>query len=365
MLLGEHGSTVALLQVPDADQRAFDLGDPLLRPYVPYAVTRTVLSVTAMPDFRTVATAAAELWKQSGRAPVDGVLRFDPAALAPLLTFTGPVTVPSRDQPLTADNLVEYLLVGQYVQFPDLNAQAPRREVLGAVADETFDRLQTADLPSPRALVDLFAPLVRQGHLDMVTFGKGELAFLDRVGLSGRLAVPTSDSILVTNVNGLGNKIDSLLSKTVTYKATVDGGQLTGTLRVAVHNAAPSKNLPFYVIGSTLKPEPPRGTNRTTVFVYTSVPATEILVDGRPVEALSQRTGGRWLHQVVVEVPPGGTGRIEMTLKGDLPDGAGGAYHLDLEPGGGTSPDDYAVEVTHGGKTSTRRGRVATLTVVR
>ena len=81
-LLGEHGSTSALLSRLAPDQAPFDQGAELLRPYLPYGATRQFLSVTVPPDFPTVATVAAQLWRLSGREPVDGVLRFDPAALA-------------------------------------------------------------------------------------------------------------------------------------------------------------------------------------------------------------------------------------------------------------------------------------------
>src|SRR5205807_3465323 len=97
-----------------------------------------------------------------------GVLRFDPAALGALVALTGPVTVDSVPQPLTSANLEQFLVFGQYVQFP--NAVAPRREVLQTVSDVTFERLQGANLPQPRALIEGFSPLVRAGHMEMVSF---------------------------------------------------------------------------------------------------------------------------------------------------------------------------------------------------
>jgi hypothetical protein len=360
--LGEHGSTTERIPIATVDQTPFDLGDPLLRPYVPFAVTQAISAVTTPPDFPTVARVAAEIWRQTGRPPVDGVLRFDPASLAPLLSFTGPVQVPGQAQPLTAENLERFLVADQYVQFPDVKAAAPRRELLGVVADETFDRLQTADLPAPRALFDLFRPLVAAGHLQIDTFGPGEAAFLDRVRVSGRLRSPASDSLLVTNVNALGNKIDSLLSRSVTYSGQLRKGTFTGTAEIQLHNAATSSRLPFYVIGSTFEPAPPLGTNRTTLFVYTSVPTTAVRIDGREVRVLSQRTGGRWLHQITVEIPPGGTVTVALDLQGALPDGP---YELALVPGGGSVPDHYRVDVAAGDGRVTFDGPVDAEAVLR
>jgi hypothetical protein len=76
--LGEHGSTSQLLNSTTYDQGDFDLGAQQLRPYLAYGSTRTVLSSTISPDFPTVAEVLGRMWVQSGRKPVDGVVRFDP-----------------------------------------------------------------------------------------------------------------------------------------------------------------------------------------------------------------------------------------------------------------------------------------------
>lgn len=350
--LGEHGSSSTAFNGLDVDQTRFDLGDTNVRPYVSYGVTREVLASTIPPDFPTVARLLTEMWEESGRAPLDGVLRFDPASLASLMSFTGPVAVEGRDDPLTAENVERFLLVGQYVQYPD--DQAPRRELLDTVATTTFERLETADLPAPRQLVDLFAPLVRQGHLQIATRDATAQGLLDRVGIDGRLAPPAVDGLLVTTVNGLGNKIDSLLQKSIRYEGAVRDGRVEATLSVELVNAAPSSGLPRYVIGSFARPAPAPGTNRTTVFVYTGVPASEILLDGRPVESVSSQTNGWWIHQLVVEIPPGGSKTIDVRLDGELPDDR---YHLEVEPSGGTRPDVVEVDLQVDGRRLVWTGR--------
>jgi len=331
-----------------------------LAPYLSYGPTQTLLSATIPPDFPTVARIAAELWAQSGRDPVDGVLRFDPSALAVLVAFTGPIVVDDVPEPLTAANLERFLVFDQYVQFPQ--SQAPRRELLETVAELTFERLQGADLPQPRLLVDLFGPLVLQGHLEVASFDDASGEFLDRLGLQGRFAPPAGDSLLVTNVNITGNKIDSFLTRKVRYTAEVDDGRLAGTVSVELRNAAPAGNLPFYVIGSATRPPLGLGTNRTTLVVYTTVPVTEVLVDGvaRPVRGA--QTAGRWVHQLVVELPPGATRTVDLHVEGPVPDDP---YQLLLEPGLGALPDEYTVDVgVPGGPVLTYRGRVTTPAMV-
>ena len=343
------------------NQSGFDVRDDQVVPYLSYGPTQTLLSATIPPDFPTVAQLAAELWAQSGRERVDGVLRFDPSALAVLLAFTGPIIVDDVPEPLTAINLERFLVFDQYVQFPQ--SQAPRRELLETVSELTFQRLQGADLPQPRLLVDLFGPLVAEGHLEVASFEGAESTFLDRLGLQGRFSPPAADSLLVTNVNITGNKIDSFLTRKVRYAADVADGRLVGTISVELRNAAPARNLPFYVIGSATRPPLPLGTNRTTLLVYTTVPVTEVLVDGVAQPVRSERTAGRWVHQLVVELRPGATRTVDLHVDGPVPDEP---YQLLLEPGLGATPDDYTVDVgVPGGPVLTYRGRVTTPLTVR
>lgn len=324
------------------DQSGFDLGDPDLTPYVPLAATRDFRSVTIPPSFPTVATLAATQWSATyGRAPVDGVLRIDPAALAGLMVFTGPVVVDDVPEPLTALNIEDFLVLGQYVQFPD--EQAPRRELLDTVSEVTFQRLEDGDLPSPRVLADVFGPLVDQQHLQAFATAPEAEAFLREIGLSGEIPRTTRDSLLVAGVNSAANKIDSFLERSIRYEATVAGDELEGTLTIDLRNGAPPSGLPLYVIGNLLQPTAPFGTNRTTMLVYTAVPATDVLVDGVPVPFNQAFTDGRWLHLFTVDLPPGGQHQVVMPLAGELP--GDGPYSLELIPSGGAEPDDAELVV--------------------
>jgi hypothetical protein len=345
--LGEHGNTSAVfgqLPAPAIDGREFS---DQLRPYLDFAALGEMRSTTIVPDFPTVAEAAARIWASTGRAPVDGVVRFDPQSLAQLMRITGPVAMPTVRGPLNADNLVQFVNFDQYLQFS--NDNAARREVLDTVAETTFERLETASLPNPRKLADLFGPLVRDGHLQVETFDHLGRVLFRNTGLDGAFDAPAGDTLLVTNVNSTGNKIDSFLRRSVDYEATVDGdGDLDGTVTITLRNDAPASGLPTYVIGSATVPPLPRGTNRTTLLVYTSVPVARAELDGRPVRMRTDRTAGRWLQQQVVEIAPGREARLVLHLRGEVPRDAG-TYHLELLPSGGVRPDAVTVDVALAG----------------
>ena len=169
---------------------------------------------------------------------------------------------------------------------------------------------------------------------------------------------------MVTNINNTANKIDAFLTKAVTYDAHVEGGHLTGGVTVSLTNHAPAQGLPLYVIGSATKPPLPKGTNRTTLLVYTAVHGDRVLVDGRPAAATAAlRTGGWWVHEITVDLAPGATHSVRVELDGMLPH-PDDPYQVRLQPGGAVTPDEYHVAVTVGDRRAEVRGRVPILTDV-
>ena len=76
-----------------------------------YQLGRYIQDTTFSPDFPSVAQVWEEIYPQtSGGAPIDGVIVVDPYALAALMAFTGPITVPGYDVPLTSENAADILL---------------------------------------------------------------------------------------------------------------------------------------------------------------------------------------------------------------------------------------------------------------
>jgi hypothetical protein len=160
-------------------------------------------------------------------------------------------------------------------------------------------------------------------------------------------------------INNSGNKIDSLLTTEVAYDAEVDGRHLDGTVTIELTNQAPASGLPDYVIGSSTQPPLPKGTNLSTVMLFTRVQPDGVTVDGETRDARIEVVGGdRYLTQVAVRMAPGHTVRVAVTLGGDLPEGAS-PYELRLLPGGTAAPTTYNVSVIRHSSTTLRyEGRV-------
>lgn len=106
--LGRYDDSVAWVNshlsavVPAAQlQSPFRFYDPPL--------DETLANVNAIPDWPADAQVALKLWAQGGETPADGVVSFTPQFLALVLAVTGPVSIPSYNETVTAGNVVTKL----------------------------------------------------------------------------------------------------------------------------------------------------------------------------------------------------------------------------------------------------------------
>lgn len=327
--------------------------------YGRFGPTRVWQNVPMSPDFPTVATVAAQLYEQTGGPAVDGVLSIDPAALAALLRLTGPMQLDGVPVPIDADNAVGYLQLQQYVDLP---VTAERVDVLERLARAVMDELTRIDLPGPRALGDLFAPVVDGKHLQLAAFEPADEALFDLMGASGRVTRVEGDSVGVTTSNAAGNKIDAFLRRELAYDVRwdPDTGALTATATVTLANEAPTSGLPDYVIGNTrgLRPldDPlPRGWNSTFVTLYSPWELAGATLDGEPVELERSDELGRHALSTFVDLPPGGTRTLVVELAGvlDKP-----FYVLDLlaQPLAAPEIATVSVELAGGGRLTATGG---------
>jgi hypothetical protein len=317
----------------------------LVARYARFDVANTWRNLTMTPDFASVALAAAELYPQSGGQPIDGVLSVDPAGLAAIMRYTGPVEIPGLPA-LSADNAEQFLLFDQYVQFEDDNEQ--RVDLLDAVARTTFERLTLADLPGPRALSDQLDPIVDGGHIQFATVDPSTFLPLHVAGVTGWFdPAVDGDTVTVTTANAGASKIDLFLHRREQYDVRwdPDTGQVTATLRVTLENTAPAEGLPDYVIGNSVGL--PQGSNRSFVSIYSPFELDASRVGGQPAALQAEVELGRNVYSTFVDIPPGGTAEIELDLSGSV---EGRRYQLDLPVQPFATADEIAVNVEVGGR---------------
>jgi hypothetical protein len=312
-----------------------------------YEPTTTWRNITMSPDFPSIGQVMTELYPQSGGRPIDGVIAVDPTALAALLQFTGPVTVPGVPEPLTAENAAQFMLLDQYVELPDTGE---RIDVLEALARATFERLTSGDLPSPRTVADTLGPAVRDGHLQLYSRDQAQQDLFAEVGADGALPPVDGDFLAVVNSNAAGNKVDRFLSRAIDYRAAWDpaSGEVTATLAVTLVNDAPSSGLPGHIIGNSLGDDGadlPPGTNRTHLSVYSPFALEAADVDAQSVDVPAEVERDRYAYSLFVDVPPeGGTSTITLKLRGSIP-ADGNGYRLDVAGQPLVTPDRLSVRV--------------------
>jgi hypothetical protein len=300
-------------------------------------------NLTMSPDFPSVSLVAKQLYPQSTGKNIDGVLSIDPLGLATLLRYTGAVDIEGLDEPLDADNAAQFLLLDQYVEFTDRDQ---RIDVLETVARTTFERLTSADLPSPRALADAFDPMVDGGHIQFAPFDLPTYVWIDGFGLPGRMSEFRGDTLGVTTSNTGGSKIDLFLQRQLRYEVTWDPAthQVKGTITLALTNNSPAEGLDDVVIGNLI--DRPRGTNSSFLSVYTPLFLDAARIDGRPVAMEPGLEFERNVYSRFVEIPAGGTVLVELDVSGTI---ESNDYVLDLYQQPLVHPESAEVGVTVAG----------------
>jgi hypothetical protein len=277
--------------------------------------------VTYSPDFPTVEDVIAQLYPQLGGDHIDGVMALDPYALAALLQFTGPISVPGAASPLTSANAADVLLRQQYLTSSSNPAEAARHDLLQQALAVAFGRLAAGSLPAPNDLAAALDPVVRQGRLLFWTGHASDGPFLNRLGLEGAFPQPgrTSDVLAVTLSNAGNDKIDGYLHERLSDDVTFDpgDGHVTANVTISLANDAPGSGLPDYVIGSYPGSGLPLGTSYMWLSVYSPLALTGATSDGREMAfAGGLPEVGLLAYSAYVEVPAMSTVSVHVALDG-------------------------------------------------
>jgi uncharacterized protein DUF4012 len=190
-------------------------------------------NLMASPRFDASAPVAAEMWVATGHRPVDGVISLDPEALKGLLGATGPVEVDGRR--VSADDVEEELLHGQYLRFSDDDV-SERREELGKIARAVFAALDQGDWSVSR-LASGLAAAAGGRHLMLWSRQQTEASAWQALGVDGALQ---DNSVLVSVLNRAGTKMDPFLSVAAEATVAVVAEQTEVTITLHLENRVPA-----------------------------------------------------------------------------------------------------------------------------
>lgn len=274
-------------------------------------------NITVSPEFPSTGQVIAELYPQSGGAELDGVFTMDPYVLEALLDLTGPISIGESTTPLSASNVVPFLLVDQY----QIDDSPTRVDLLDEVARATITQVLGGALPNPTVVARELGPMVAQGRLTGWARNPDEQRFFEQVNLAAALPDPAGgDGYAVVLNNAGANKLDVYLDRAIDYDATVDPatGAVDATATVTLTNTVVPDGLPIDVTGNYTGE--PTGTNRTLLSFYTQLDVIDASVGSRSEPfALEPGTEAGWnVASGFVAVPPGESVAITIRLTGSI-----------------------------------------------
>jgi hypothetical protein len=229
-------SGIGLLTIQDGKIQQFTLGDSyavddFTKPYPspPEALKRFMLAdywvprdANWSPDFPSAAQQAQELYTLSTGIQTQGVIAFNQLAVQKVLEVIGPVQVPGTDEPVNADNVVNYMRQAWAPEPEEGLSQAwwsHRKDFMqqlgNAIVENVLISGQQDQLVS---LAKAMIGLMGQGQL-LVYFDNGiAQAALEKSGWGGSLDPGNGDYLFLVDSNVGFNKVDSVIKRSVSYQ---------------------------------------------------------------------------------------------------------------------------------------------------
>jgi hypothetical protein len=289
--------------------------------------------VNLSPDFPTAARLVRQMYFLRTGHSVDGVFATDPVALSYVLNATGPVPMPAG-APLTADTVVSLLLQKAYAS---MTSSAQKDAYFATAAKATFEALTHVRGGTKGLLTQLARSAGERRILAWSAHPEEESAFNGTV-LAGQLPVDdgTSPTVGVFLNDGSGSKMSYYLthSARLSVGSCQDDGSVELHLRITLGSTAPPSGLPQYVLGLALSGNP--YTIRTNVMVFSPTGGSleDATVNGAEADMGTGAEGGRKVGVLTIDLPPGVTKTIDVTLLTDvLPTQAGISPQLRTTPG--------------------------------
>jgi hypothetical protein len=248
---------------------------------------------------------------RSGKT-VDGVIATDPVALSYLLRAAGPVPMPFGG-PLTADSAVRMLLSQIYA-----TATLPQQDAYFAHAARAAFDVLTRRQSNPRGLLTELTRAAGERRLLLWSADPREQKSVEGTVLSGMLPLDdgASPTVGVFLNDGSGAKMSYYLTHAATLavgSCDVDGSREL-RLRFTLGSTAPRSGLSEAVLGLGLSGDPYTVRTNVMVFSPTGGSIADATLDGTEAEMGTGVEHGRAVGIVTVDLPPGATKTLVVTL---------------------------------------------------
>jgi hypothetical protein len=167
---------------------------------------------------------------------VDGVISIRPDILAGILKITGPVSLPTYDTVLTADNVLTTL----QSEVEDTNSPQPK-QIIKDLAPLMLQRLGSAPASQWAALLGLFKDGL-DGRDIMMYFNDAQMqSFASQEGFDGAVKQTNGDYLMVDVSNIKGAKSDAVTDTSIKLESWLQDGAMVHRLTLTrLHNGGTS-----------------------------------------------------------------------------------------------------------------------------
>ncbi|MFT7600164.1 MAG: hypothetical protein ACI8TP_003105 [Acidimicrobiales bacterium] len=258
---------------------------------------------------------ALVMWEAQTGRQLDGVIQLDPLVMQAILSAVGPVEV--EGEIYDENNILDYLLVGQYDQFANLDfeVQDVRKDRLSEVAKAATSGLDQSDW-DPLVLVSAMAEAAKGRHILAYSRHPEQQAAWSELGVAGDL---DGTEIGAFSLNLTASKTDPFVEVFTELESDLDGDVRHMAMNVTITNNTPA-SVGDQAAGLWEALGLRRGAYSTRIAVYLPGAASAVeLVSDLPLDAFGA-DGPVWVvaTSVQVERAEARTVRIEFDLPADL-----------------------------------------------
>jgi hypothetical protein len=248
-------SGIGLMSIQNGKIQQFTLGDSYAvddftknYPSPPEALKRFMLAdywvprdANWSPDFPTAARQAQELYTLSTGIEIQGVIAFNQLAVQGILEAIGPVQVPGTDEPVSAQNVENYMRQA-WAPAPEQGLSqewwAHRKDFMQQLGNAIIE--QVLNLRDPLQLTGLakvVLDLMNQGQLLVYFDDMSAQVALDESGWTGALRPGNADYLYLVDSNVGFNKVDAVIQRSLIYQVDLsDVLQPTSKVTIAYQN---------------------------------------------------------------------------------------------------------------------------------
>lgn len=268
-------SGIGLVTLQNGKINQFSLGDSyavddFTKPYPtpPEALHRFMLAdywltrdANWSPDFPTSARQVQELYTLSTGNETQGVIAFNQLLIKGVLQVIGPIQVPGTDEPISADNVENYMRQA-WAPEPQQGLSGEwwlhRKDFMQQLGNVIIEKALTiSDQQQLLGLLSSITHLIDQGQLLIYMNDPTAQSVLAKAHWDGAMQPGAGDYLYLVDSNVGFNKVDSLVTRSIDYYVDLsDINHPTGRVTLSYQNTGsgntPCKQVASYGTGTYL-----------------------------------------------------------------------------------------------------------------